>query len=480
NDGFGVQTQKFSNDELSYNNLFFSNPSSLSQIAFDSNPIATLRLISYYGRVQYQFDNKYLFQASVRNDGSSAFGINERFGFFPAVSVGWRVINENFMQNLSFITDLKLRAGYGESGNSLGFSPFTPLLVFGTLSGSSKYLSNGVITNAIGPIQNENPDLRWETTATTNIGLDFGILKNRITASVDYYIKKTSDLIYDYPVSTTEYFLPLFTTNVGTIKNTGIEVVLTGVPFKSKDFTWISSVNVAHNKNVVESLSDDKFTLKSIPSAQLGGKGQSGNFSQVIQPGLPIGTFNLWHYVGKNDKGVSSYENAAGDIISTQPLTTDAKLSGNAQPTLVYGWNNTFTFKGFDVNFLLRGVLGNKIMNATLASLNNPTDSKIQNIPRFTLGESYNDINGYLFSDRFLENGSYLRFDNATIGYTLKPQSQYVKAIRFYVSGNNLFVITDYRGIDPEINIGGLTPGIDNNNYYPKTRTLSIGLNASF
>lgn len=481
NDGFGVQTQKFSNDNLSFNNIFLSNPSSLAQIAFDNSPISTLRLISYYGRVQYQFGNKYLFQASLRNDGSSAIGRNNRFGLFPAISAGWRVINEDFMQGIPFVTDLKARVGYGVSGNSLGFDAFSALLIYGTLPGNSKFLSNGVITNAIGPVKNENPDLRWETTATTNIGVDFGVLKNRITASVDYYIKKTSDLIYDqYPVSTTEYFLPTFTANVGKVRNTGIEVVLTGIPFRNERFSWVSAINVAHNKNVIETISNEKFTLKTIPTAQLGGKGQSGNFSQVVQPGYPLGTFNLWHYVNKNDKGVSSYENAAGALISTQPLTTDAKIAGNAQPNLIYGWNNTFTYRNFDLNFLLRGVSGNKILNATLASLNNPADSKLQNIPRFTLGESYADINGYLISDRFLEDGSYLRLDNATFGYTLKPNSPYVKAVRFYVSGNNLFVITDYRGIDPEINIGGLTPGIDNNNYYPKTRTLSIGLNASF
>ncbi len=153
---------------------------------------------------------------------------------------------------------------------------------------------------------------------------------------------------------------------------------------------------------------------------------------------------------------------------------------GNAQPSLVYGWTNSFYYKNFDMNFLIRGVTGNKILNATLAGLNDPVDSKLQNIPRFTLGESYNDINAYLISDRFLENGSYLRMDNITLGYTLKPHTQAIKAIRLYVSGNNLFIITKYRGLDPEVNIGGLTPGIDNNNFYPKTRTYSFGVSANF
>jgi len=481
NDGFGVQTQNFSNDNLSYNNLFLSNPSSLSQIAFNSNVISTLRLISYYGRVQYQFTDKYLFQASLRDDGSSAFGINKRYGLFPAVSAGWRIINEKFMEAVPVFSDLKLRAGYGVSGNSMGFNAFSALLIYGTPPGNSKFLYNGNITNALGPVRNDNPNLKWESTATTNIGLDFGILKNRITGSVDYYIKKTSDLIYDqYLVSTTQYFVPTITANVGKIKNSGIEVVINAVPVKTSDFSWKTSFNISHNKNVVETLSNSLFATPYIQTAQLGGKGQSGNYSQIVQPGYALGTFYLWHYLGKNASGVSTYENGAGQTIATQPLTTDQRIAGNAQPSFIYGWNNSFFYKNFDLNFLVRGVWGNKILNATLATLNNPADSKIQNIPRFTLGESFNDINGYLISDRFLESGSYLRLDNATLGYTIKPTVQAIKSIRLYISANNVFVITKYRGIDPEINIGGLTPGIDNQNYYPRTRTFLFGLNASF
>ncbi|MGY0037818.1 SusC/RagA family TonB-linked outer membrane protein [Pedobacter sp. NJ-S-72] len=481
NDGFGVTTQGFSNDNLGANNIFLSNPSLLSQITFANTPISTLRLISFYGRAQYNYNEKYLFQASLRKDGSSAFGRNNRWGLFPAVSAGWRVIGEDFMKSVPVISDLKLRVGYGKSGNSLGFDAFSALLVYGTPPTSSKYLNNGVISNAIGPVRNENPDLKWESTSTTNIGLDFGLFGNRVTGSVDYYIKKTSDLIYsEYAVSTTQYFLPTITANVGKVKNTGIELSLNALVVKTNDFSWNTSPNIAHNKNVVETLSDDFYKISYIQTAQLGGKGQSGNYSQIVQPGQPLGTFNLWNYAGKNEAGVSTYVNAAGQTIATQPLTSDAKVAGNAQPKYIYGWSNTFTYKKLDFSFLIRGVLGNKILNATAAGLNNPADAKLQNIPRFTLGESFNDGNAYLISDRYLESGSYLRLDNATLGYTIKPKVQSIKAIRLYVTANNLFVITKYTGLDPEINIGGLTPGIDNNNFYPKTRTFSLGINASF
>jgi len=489
-DGFGVQTQGFSNDALTYNYLAFSNPTQLSQIIFNpsyningTTPptyISTLRLISFYARAQYQFNDKYLLQASLREDGSSGFGLNVRHGYFPAASAGWKIISEDFMKSVPVVSDLKLRAGYGVSGNSAGFDAFTAQLIYGVPPGGGKFLSNGNIVNPIGPVRNDNPNLKWESTATTNIGLDFGILNNRITGSVDYYIKKTSDLITTLQVSTTQYFYPLLTANVGKMKNSGVEVVLNAIPVKSGAFTWRTSLNFSHNKNVVQSLSQGGLTLPYIQTAQLGGKGQSGNYSQIIQPGYAVGTFDLWHYLGKNSNGVSTYQKADGSTTAAQPLTTDQFIKYDAQPKLIYGWSNSFFYKNFDLNFLVRGVYGNKILNATLAGLNNPADSKLQNIPRFTLGESFKDINAYLISDRFLESGSYLRLDNATIGYTIKPHVQAIKSLRFYASGNNIFIITKYRGVDPEIDMGGLTPGIDNRNFYPKTRTFSLGLTASF
>jgi iron complex outermembrane receptor protein len=240
-------------------------------------------------------------------------------------------------------------------------------------------------------------------------------------------------------------------------------------------------LNAAHNKNEVVSLSNDKFTaLSSIPTAYLGGKGQTGNWSQVISEGQPLGTFSLWHYMGKNAAGTSTFEKADGSVIASQPLTSDYFIAGNAQPKLMFGWNNTFTYKGFDLNFFLRGVTGNKILNNTLAQLNSPADSKNNNIPKFTEGEAFTDNIAYLTSDRFLEDGSYLRLDNATLGYSLKTKIAGLSKLRVYVSGNNLFTITNYRGVDPEINIGGLTPGIDAKNFYPKTRSVIIGANIIF
>lgn len=477
-DGFGVSTQGYTNDQLAYYNLYVANPLSVGNVKFTNQVISTLRLISFYGRVNYQFRDKYLLQASLRKDGSSAFGKDNRWGYFPAVSAGWRITQEDFMSNQKIFDELKLRAGYGVSGNSLGFDAFTAIVRYGS---SGRFYYNGNFLTGLLPVQNENPQLKWESTAMTNIGLDFSILKNRISGSIDYYIKNTSDLIYKYPVSTTQYFVNTLTANVGKVKNTGIEVTITATPVTTRGFTWTTSANAAHNKNEVVSLANDKFpALTSIPTAYLGGKGQTGNWSQVIMEGQPLGTFSLWHYTGKNDAGTSTFQKADGTIIASQPLTSDYFIAGNAQPKLMFGWNNTFTYKNFDLNFFLRGVTGNKILNNTLAQLNSPADSKNNNIPKFTRGEAFTDNIAYLTSDRFLENGTYLRMDNATLGYSLHTKIKAISKLRLYVSGNNIFTITNYRGIDPEINIGGLTPGIDAKNFYPKTRSIIIGANIVF
>jgi TonB-dependent starch-binding outer membrane protein SusC len=477
NDGFGVSTQGYTNDLLTYYNLYVSNPNTVGNITFDNAAISTLRLISYYGRVNYQYGDRYLFQASVRKDGSSAFGANNQWGYFPSVSAGWRINKEAFMENQHLFDDLKLRAGYGVSGNSLGFDAFTSILRYGS---AGRYYSNGQLLTALGVVQNENPDLKWESTSMMNLGLDFSIFKNRISGSIDYYTKNTSDLIWDYPVSTTQYFVNVLTANVGKVKNSGIELTLNATPVRTKNFSWNTSFNIAHNKNEVVSLSSDKFSLSSIPTAYLGGQGQTGNWSQVVKEGQPLGTFSLWHYMGKNAAGVSTFQKADGTIIASQPLTSDYKTPGNAQPKFTFGWNNSLNYKNFDFNFFIRGVYGNKILNNTLASLNNPANAKNLNIPRFTLNESYTDNVAYLTSDRYLENGSYLRLDNATLGYNAKLKTAAISKLRFYVAATNLFTITNYTGIDPEINIGGLTPGIDNRNFYPKTRSVIIGANIIF
>jgi TonB-dependent starch-binding outer membrane protein SusC len=479
-DGFGVKTQNFTTDGLSYNNLNFSNPPN-GTVFFDNGGISTLRLISFYGRVNYNYQDKYLFQASLRRDGSSAFGANNRWGYFPAASAAWRLTGEKFLQDVSWLNDLKLRVGYGATGNSLGFPALISVYQYDRRG--SFYL-NGQLANAFGITQNDNPNLRWEKTATSNIGVDASFFKGRLSASVDYYIKTTTDLIANYTVPTAQFIQPILTANVGEVRNRGFEFTLNATPVKTKEFTWRSSFNISTNKNEVVSLSNDVLSVNYFLTASVGGKGQSGINKQILIAGQPIGTFNTWHYAGKDQAGLSTFQFKDGSIKAAQPTSADHRILGNAQPKFIYGWNNNFFYKNFDLNFFVRGVSGNKILNATLASLNspNPTGVLPTNIPRFTVteGDKVADQFTNLLSDRYLESGSYLRLDNATLGYTIKTGVKAINKLRLYVSVNNAFVITKYRGIDPEVNLGGLEPGIDNNNFYPKTRSFIGGINIIF
>lgn len=473
-DGFQTSNQGFVTDDLTYYNPGLGDPPAGVVVDYGNIRIQTQRLISFYGRVNYTFNDKFLFQASLRRDGSSAFGNNNQWGYFPSVSGGWRISKENFLVSSTFIDDLKLRVGYGVSGNSQGFDAFTSTLLYGT---AGRFYYNGKFINAIGPFQNENPNLRWERTAMVNAGLDFTFLRGLITGSLDFYDKRTTDLIWTYPVSTTQYFVNTLTANAGEVSNKGVELDLSIRLINSGKFSWKTGVNLAHNKNELVSLSNDNFDLPLIYTAYLGGKGQSGNTSQVVEKGQPIGTFYTWRYAGKNENGITQIYSKDGTP-TISPSSNDFTYTGSAQPKLLYGWNNQFKYGAFDFNFFVRGVTGNKILNATLADLNSPNDATNTNIPVFTLNESTQDNNAYLLSDRFIENGSYLRLDNATLGYTIKTAAK--NPFRLYVTTNNLFVLTKYRGIDPEINIGGLTPGIDNANFYPKTRSFIVGLNITF
>jgi len=473
-DGFQTTNQGFVTDGLSWNNPGLGDPPAGVQVDYGDKRIQTLRLISFYGRANYQYKNRYLLQASLRQDGSSAFGANNKWGLFPAFSAGWLINRESFMQNVNFVNELKLRAGYGVSGNSMGFDAFTATILYAS---AGRFYYNDRFINAIGPFQNANPNLKWERTATVNIGIDFGLFNNLLYGAIDLYDKRTSDLLWTYPVSTTQYPVNELTANAGEISNKGIELSLTASPIKGKDFSWTTSINLSHNKNELVSLSNDNFDMPLIETAYLGGRGQSSSASQVVREGYPLGTFHTLRYAGKNEDGITQFYDKDGNL-TLEGNSENFYYTGSAQPKLMYGWNNTFKYKNFDLNFFLRGVAGNKILNATLADMNAPNNATQTNIPQFSLTESINDNNAYYISDRFIESGTYLRMDNAALGYTFKTKSN--NRMRLYVGGNNLFVLTKYRGIDPEIDMGGLQPGIDNRNYYPKTRSFMLGINLVF
>ncbi len=481
NDGFTVTTANFPVDNISYNNLALSNPYALSSfnVNFGLDGLYNQsRLISDFGRVTYNYNQKYLLQGSVRRDGSSVFGADHQWGYFPSIGAGWRISQERFMLNQSLFNDLKLRGSYGVTGNATGFSPYTAQSISGSLG---TYYYNGTTTAALGPTQQANPDLRWEKTATTDIGLDFTLLRGKLGGSVDVYNKNTTGMIYSYKVDPILVPAGSITANGGSMNNKGIELNLSVTPISTGAFRWTSNLNLAHNTNKITSLTNPLFTGgDSVLLADPEGAGQSGSTLEILKAGRPLGQFFSLEYAGKSSTGVSQYVSSTGKLTTTPTQGVDYHYLSNAQPKLLLGWANNFRYKDFELNIFLRGTFGNKVFNATRADLFRPSTAQYDNILQDAAGESVKDYNSYLYSSRFIENGSYLRLDNATLGYTLRKLGPYVRSVKLYVTGNNLFVITGYKGIDPEINQGGLAPGVDYNNFYPKTRTFLFGVNVSF
>ncbi|NTE01410.1 TonB-dependent receptor [Agrobacterium tumefaciens] len=483
NDGFQSTSTNFPVNDVGYNNLSLGNPYAISDFRVDFNPGVTYQeilLISDFARVNYNYKNKYLIQGSIRRDGSNVFGINETWGYYPSVGAAWNIDQENFLKNQNLIGTLKLRGSYGIAGNSLGFAPLTTKLIYGQVG--QFYYNGSPREGAFGAIQNENPDLRWEKTATTNIGVDFGFFRGRLSGSLDWYNKRTTDLIIGFPVDQSLYPAGTYTANVGKLSNKGLEFVLNGSPVITDNFSWTTGINLAHNVNKIITLSDSQFNIDDRLTITPDGAGQSGASLQILAPGQAIGTFFTYKYAGKDANGVSQFYDAAGNVKTQNLLNkTDYYILGNGQPKALIGWSNNIRYKNFDLSIFMRAVLGNKIMNVTRADLFRPSTAQFTNIPVEVENESAADFNSYKYSSRFLENGSYLRLDNATLGYTFKKGLiPGVNSLRLYTTANNLFVITGYKGIDPEINQGGTAPGVDTNNFYPKTRTFLFGLNVSF
>ena len=488
NDGFGVSVYNFYNDQLGFKNLAYGNfINGMSDV--DSGVEEIVRNISFYGRANYSYDGKYLLQATVRRDGSSVFGANNRWGTFPSVSAAWNIAEESFMKDGIF-DQLKLRAGYGVSGNALGFGAYSAYTLFGLNSGSS-FTYNGVTYSKIEATQNGNKDLKWETTKMFNVGVDFAFLDSRLSGSIEFYSKKTSDLIWSYDVSTNIYPVGYMNANVGDITNTGVELTINAVPVKTKDFTWQTTVNLAHNKNKVKKLSNKKFSVdyKDWGDPNIGGISSNGEVER-IKEGESLGTFWTYEWAGYNDHGQSTYyvhDATTGERtgeVTTTPEKKDKTKVGCALPKVTYGWNNTLTYKKWALTAFFQGNIGNKIMNATRAHYSNKALlSAGKNVLADALKDKYftSDNTYYYPSDRYLENGSFFRLSTLSLAYTFDNLDGWLKSVQVYGTAKNVFTITGYKGLDPDINLGGLEPGLDKREtFYPHTRSFILGVKVNF
>ena len=506
-DGFGVTVNNFYNDVTSFWNLRYANNiNGISDVTGSSK--AKIRNISFYGRVNYNFNSRYMLQATLRRDGSSVFGKDNRWGTFPSVSAAWNITEEEFMKNQNIFDQLKLRMGYGVSGNAMGFGAYDAIATYGLNTNSFEYILPDGTTYTMYGIEaqnNANPNLKWERTAMLNIGIDYAFLGGRINGSIEFYNKKTSDLIWSYGVSTNIYPLNWIRANVGDISNTGFEFTLNATPVRTNDFQWQTTINLSHNKNKVEKLSNSTFSVDYVDEGNpnIGGIASNAD-TQRIMEGEPLGTFWTYQHAGYDSNGNSvfyvhdldkhkdaegnvqadTYQNEAGKWVTSNPLYEDKTKVGCAQPKLVYGWNNTLTYKNLSLTAFFQGVLGNKILNATKAHYSFQGHlAGGKNV----LAEVVNDAkwkadaNAHIPGDNYLEDGSYLRLASLTLGYTFNKLDGWAQNLQIYATCNNLLTITGYSGIDPEVNLGGLTPGIDyRETFYPHTRSFIIGAKINF
>lgn len=489
-DGFGARGYNFYNDDLWWNNIGMAN-------SWDADPVwanteSIVRMISFYGRVNYSYDSKYMLQAALRRDGSSTFGANNRWATFPSVSAAWRITGEEFMKNQNVLNDLKFHIGWGQSGNAQGFDIYTSRFYY---QGGSRFIYTDSETGqessykSLNAARNVNNDLKWETTSMLNLGFDFSFLKGRLNGTIEYYDKTTKDMIWSYPVSTSYYPVGTMIANVGKMTNRGIELSINAVPIQTKDLTWNTSLNFSHNKNKVVSLSNDKYNAGVLNEYNPSLPGASTAHIQRIIEGEPIGTFYMWEWAGYDDNGVSTFYvrdeetgERTGEVTNT-PQEKDRTIVGNAQPKLTMGWNNTLNYKNWDFNAFFTGVFGQKIFNEPRAFFSNIASvAEGKNVMKSVITEQRATDNlASMPSDRYLENGSYLKLATMTLGYTFKDLAGWLRSIRVYASCNNVFTITSYKGRDPEICLDGLTPGCDSrDDHYPRTRQFLVGATINF
>ena len=485
NDGFGVTVEGYYNDDLTWYNMSYAQSILGVQNSISSGYVENVKNISFYGRANYSFDGRYMLQATIRRDGSSVFGKNNRWGTFPSVSAAWNITEEEFMKDQNIFSNLKFRAGYGVSGNAMGFDVYSSYVTYGA---TGTFIYDGKTYRTYGATKNANPDLKWETTSMLNVGLDFGFMKNRINGTIEYYYKKTKDLIWGYPVPTTQYVYGWMDANVGEMTNKGIEFTINIDAIRTKDFNWMTTINLSHNKNTVDKMQNEQFHTTNLTQGDPDVAGVSANgWTQRIMEGEAIGTFYTYLYAGTIN-GRSEYYvldengNKTGET-TNNPGLKDRAITGCAQPKLTAGWNNSFSYKNWNLNAFITGVFGNDVYNSPRAHYTSAqmfSDGK--NVLKEFLSNPAGDASGSLPSDRYIEKGTYVRLQSLSLSYTFRNCfNNWIQDLTLYGTANNLLTITSYKGLDPEVNLGGIDPGIDYRwSRYPHARTFMVGVKINF
>ncbi|RAV98141.1 SusC/RagA family TonB-linked outer membrane protein [Pseudochryseolinea flava] len=483
--GMNASNEQFPSDVLTYHNLgtgtwILESPQNrLGSYKNDS------RLIAFFGRITYDYASRYYVSASLRREGSSRFGAGNKWGSFPGVSVGWRIINESFFPKIDAIEDLKLRADFGVTGNQ----DFGNYLSLDTYSGYGFYAYQNTYYQVWGPSQNINTDLRWEKAENFNVGLDFELFESKISGTVNYFSRTNKDLLGFYNVPVPPNVQGQTYVNVGTMKNSGVEIQLDAQAYTSDKFQYTISFAGATNNNKFISFSNDLYKGNNYQDiAGLGGMGSSGLNAQRLEEGRRIGSFYMWKSAGVDATGRLLVYDKAGEVIPANTAKADdRRYVGNGLPKFTAGLGNNFSYGSFTLSVFLRGAFGFDLYNTTAYFIGTPATQKGVNVlstaydggkySALTNEETYSSL-----SDYFLEKGDYVKIDNVTLSYNFSAPVKFISSARVYFTGRNLYTFTKFTGGDPElVNVNGLSPGINTSlAYYPSSLQLIAGLQLKF
>ena len=481
---FWTQVKGLSNNNFGYDNLAAGSD---RPYGGTGSSYADPSLTSFMGTLSYTLLDRYTLNLTTRADGSSMVGKDHTWGIFPSISASWDLKKERFLRNCNTISLLNLRTGYGRSGNLGGISSYLTLRQYIPV-GLVPY--NGTPTVTMGTLRNSNPDLRWETRSTFNIGTDLGLFNNRLLLTAEYYYSKTTDMLYEYDVPVPTFAFDKLLANIGSMSNSGFEVGIGLVPISKKDMELNVNINMAWQRNRLLSLNGKhngrQMTASEItPIGGMNGAGFHGGYSDILYQivGQPLGVFYLPHCKGIVDNGHGHYKYDIADLNNDNVIDLsdhgDRYIAGQATPKMTLGSNISFRYKDFDISLQMNGAFGHKIFNGTALSFMNMSNFPDYNVLAEAPSRNIVDQN---VTDYWLERGDYLNFDYLTIGWNTPVKNKYINSLRMSFSINNLATITGYSGLTPIINsyVVDNTLGIDDKRTYPPYRTYSIGVSIKF
>ena len=435
------------------------------------------RLISFFSRAIYNYDSKYYLTATIRRDGSSKFGIDNEWGWFPSASVMWNITNEDFLANNAIVNNLRLRAGFGITGNQ-EFGNYLGIQYYQS-AGNSLNFETGEEAILFQFAHVANPNLKWEENMEINVGVDFGLFNDRISGSLEVFRKNTYDLLGQYSVPVPPNPVGRIWANVGEIQVEGIDLMLQAFPVDTRNFEWRTNVVFSTFSQQVVSLGNERFEWSRLTLGNVSGPGLVGTWTQVVQPGMDIGTWFMPEFAGFQTDGSFLFYTAAGGV-TRYPEQAERRVVGSALPDFELGWSNYMNiYENWDVSFAFRGVFGHDVFNATKLIFGNPSTLPALNGLTVAVEEYENGLrDSPKVSSYYLEDGTFIRLDNLAVGYNFRNFNG-ISNIRLYFASNNVFTLTNYTGLDPEISFTGLSFGLDQFNVYPKTRTFTLGVNVS-